>query len=128
MLNLGHSFAHAIESAAGLGTVLHGEAVALGLVLAYRFSAALGLCDSSDADRIATHFAAIGLPTHLDEVGVEGSALLDWIARDKKNDGAALTLILARGIGQAFVARDVDPARLAAFLKAATLPSPAHPE
>ena len=116
LLNLGHSFAHAIESEAGLGTLLHGEAVAIGLVLALRFSAALGHCDPADADRLASHLSAIGLPATLEEVGIAAPALGQWIARDKKNDGAALTLILARGIGQAFVARDVDPAALAAFL------------
>ncbi len=116
LLNLGHSFAHAIESEAGLGALLHGEAVALGLVLALRFSAALGHCDSSAADQLAAHLAAIGLPTTLDDVGVNGSALINWIARDKKNEGTALTLILTRSIGQAFIARDVDPDQLAAFL------------
>ena len=116
LLNLGHSFAHAIESEAGLGTVLHGEAVALGLILALRFSAELGHCDPAAADELARHFSAIGLPISLDQVGISAPALLQWIARDKKNDGAALTLILARGIGQAFVARAVDPERLAAFL------------
>ena len=117
LLNLGHSFAHAIESEAGLGIVLHGEAVALGMVLALRFSATLGYCDPTDADQLAAHFAAIGLPTSLDEVGVSGPALLQGMARDKKNDGeSALTLILSNGIGQAFVARNVDSARLAAFL------------
>lgn len=116
LLNLGHSFAHAIESEAGLGTLLHGEAVALGLVLALRFSAALGHCDSADADRLAAHLAELGLPTTLDQVGVGGPDLLKWIARDKKNEGAALTLILTRGVGKAFVARDVDAERLAAFL------------
>ncbi|MCY7397967.1 MAG: 3-dehydroquinate synthase [Sphingomonas bacterium] len=116
LLNLGHSFAHAIESEAGLGTLLHGEAVALGLVLALRFSAALGHCDSADADRLAAHFTDLGLPTTLDQVGVGGPDLLKWIARDKKNEGAALTLILTRGVGKAFVARDVEAERLAAFL------------
>jgi len=116
LLNLGHSFAHAIESEAGLGRLLHGEAVAIGLVLALRFSAALGLCDASAADQLAAHLAKVGLPASLEETEIAGSALLKWIAQDKKNDGAALTLILARGIGQAFVARDVDPAALAAFL------------
>ncbi|MDQ3074174.1 MAG: 3-dehydroquinate synthase [Pseudomonadota bacterium] len=116
LLNLGHSFAHAIESAAGLGQILHGEAVAVGLVLALRFSADFGLCDASDADRLAAHLGELGLPTSLAAVAIDGPALLDWIARDKKNDGAALTLILSRGIGRAFVARNVDPARLAAFL------------
>jgi len=116
LLNLGHSFAHAIESEAGLGRLLHGEAVAIGLVLALRFSAALGLCDASAADRLAEHLAHVGLPNSLADAGISGPALLKWIAQDKKNDGAALTLVLARGIGQAFVARDVDRKRLAAFL------------
>lgn len=116
LLNLGHTFAHAIESEAGLGALLHGEAVALGLVLALRFSAALGHCNPAAADQLAAHLAAIGLPTTLSEVGVSGPSLLQWMARDKKNEGAALTLILARGVGQAFVARDVDPDSLAAFL------------
>jgi 3-dehydroquinate synthase len=116
LLNLGHSFAHAIESEAGLGSLLHGEAVAIGLVLALRFSAALDLCDASAADHLAAHLAKVGLPASLEETEIAGSALLKWIAQDKKNDGAALTLILARGIGKAFVARDVDPAALAAFL------------
>ena len=128
LLNLGHSFAHAIESEAGLGTVRHGEAVALGLILALRFSATLGHCDPAPADQLATHFAAIGLPISLDEVGVSGPALVQWMARDKKNDGAALTLILSRGIGQAFVARNVDAARLAAFLETVTSTNSAHPE
>ena len=128
LLNLGHSFAHAIESEAGLGTVLHGEAVALGLILALRFSASLGHCDPAAADQLASHFSAIGLPTSLDKVGIGAPALLQWIARDKKNDGAALTLILARGIGQAFVARNVDAARLAAFLQTVTSTNSAHPE
>lgn len=116
LLNLGHSFAHAIESEAGLGRLLHGEAVAIGLVLALRFSAALGLCEASAADQLAAHLAKVELPSTPAEAEVHAPALLKWIAQDKKNDGAALTLILARGIGQAFVARDVDPAALAAFL------------
>jgi 3-dehydroquinate synthase len=116
LLNFGHSFAHAIESAAGLGVVLHGEAVAIGMVLALRFSATLGHCGAAEADRLAAFLAAIGLPSALAEVGLAGPALLDWMARDKKNDGGRLTLILSRGIGQAFVARDVEPAALAAFL------------
>ncbi|MGI8932113.1 MAG: 3-dehydroquinate synthase family protein [Sphingomicrobium sp.] len=120
LLNLGHSFAHAIESEAGLGAVLHGEAVALGLILALRFSAELGHCDPKPADRLASHFAEIGLPTTLTEVGVSGPALMNWIARDKKNEGIKPTLILARGIGQAFIARDVDPDRLAGFLATAS--------
>lgn len=116
LLNLGHTFAHAIESAAGLGVVLHGEAVAVGMVLALRFSAALGHCDAREAERVAAHLGGVGLPTSLGEVGIAGRDLTDWMMRDKKNDGAGLTLILARGIGAAFVARGVDRAALAAFL------------
>ena len=116
LLNLGHSFAHAIESEAGLGRLLHGEAVAIGLVLALRFSASLRLCDATAADQLAEHLTDVGLPSTVADVGIAGAALSKWIALDKKNDGAALTLVLARGIGQAFVARDVDPAALAAFL------------
>ncbi|MDQ3078587.1 MAG: 3-dehydroquinate synthase, partial [Pseudomonadota bacterium] len=65
------------------------------------------------------HFAEIGLPTSLGEVGVSGPSLMNWIARDKKNEGSKPTLILTRGVGQAFIARDVDPQRLAAFLHTA---------
>ena len=126
LLNLGHSFAHAIESEAGLGRLLHGEAVAIGLVLALRFSAALGLCDDAAARQLAAHLDRVGLPSTLAGAGISGPALLKWIAQDKKNEGAALTLILTRGIGQAFVARDVDAGRLTAFLDSA--PLSAHPE
>ncbi len=116
LLNLGHSFAHAIESEAGLGALLHGEAVAIGLILAQRFSAELGYCGAAQAGRLASHLAEIGLPTTLAEVGVNGPSLLNWIARDKKNEGTRPTLILTSGIGQAFIARDVDPQRLEEFL------------
>ncbi len=118
LLNLGHSFAHAIESAAGIGKLLHGEAVAIGLVLALRFSAEIGYGPPQDAERFATHLAAVGLPTTLAQAGVSGPALLPWMARDKKNDvSTALTLILTRGIGHAFVARDIAQRTLAAFLE-----------
>ena len=120
LLNFGHSFAHAIESEAGLGALLHGEAVALGLILALRFSAKLDYCDPVPADRLASHLAEIGLPTTLAEVGVSGPSLMNWIARDKKNEGTKPTLILARNIGQAFIARDVDPERLEEFLHTAS--------
>jgi len=119
LLNLGHSFGHAIEAEAGIGQLLHGEAVAIGMVLAFRFSAGLGHCPAADANRVARHLAAAGLPTRLADAGLQGSRLLDWIARDKKNSGSALTLILARGIGEAFLDRSVDRPRLAAFLAAA---------
>ena len=90
LLNLGHSFAHAIEAEAGLGNILHGEAVALGMVLAFRFSSELGLCPAADAERVATHLAACGLPTRLADVGLakRGAKLTGWMARDKKNSRA----------------------------------------
>ncbi|HXH00209.1 MAG TPA: 3-dehydroquinate synthase [Sphingomicrobium sp.] len=119
LLNLGHSFGHAIEAEAGIGQVLHGEAVAIGTVLAFRFSAELGHCPATDADRVTHHLSAAGLPTKLAEAGVEGPQLLDWLSRDKKNKGTRLALILTRGIGRAFLERSVDPQRLAAFLAAA---------
>jgi 3-dehydroquinate synthase len=118
LLNLGHSFAHAIEAEAGLGTILHGEAVALGVALAYRFSSELGLCPAADADRVVTHLSACGLPTRLIEVGLNGrgTALMTWMSADKKNRGDRVALILARGIGRAFLEPEVDARRLTAFL------------
>lgn len=118
LLNLGHSFGHAIESEVGLGKVLHGEAVALGLVLAFRFSAETGLCPASEADRVAAHLASCGLPTRLAEVGLgaRGARVIAWMAGDKKNEANRLALVLVRGIGRAFLEPNVDPRRLADFL------------
>ena len=120
LLNLGHTFGHALEAELGFDeTVLsHGEAVALGCVLAFRFSAAAGLCPPADADRVAAVFAAAGLPTRLDQAGVfSADRLLARMAGDKKAEGGRLTLILARAIGAAFVDKAVDPAVVRAFLK-----------
>jgi 3-dehydroquinate synthetase len=120
LLNLGHSFAHSIEAEAGLGNVLHGEAVALGLALAFRFSAELGLCANSDSEQVVTHLHKLGLPTRLADVGLRGGgALLNHIRRDKKAGGGALALVLSRGIGKAFLDRSVDERRLGAFLDGA---------
>jgi len=121
LLNLGHSFAHAIEAEAGLGNVLHGEAVALGMTLAFRFSSELGLCPAADTDRVAAHLADAGLPVRLAEVGLAGRAkqLVDWIRRDKKNAEGQVALVLSHGIGRAFLDRSVDERRLTAFLVSA---------
>ncbi|WP_310467355.1 3-dehydroquinate synthase family protein [Sphingomonas sp.] len=116
LLNFGHTFAHAIEAAAGLGVVLHGEAVAIGLVLAFELSAELGLCSAGDAQRVRAHFVAAGLPTRLADFAVAGPGLLPLMLADKKAGAGAPVLILARGIGQAFVSRDVTADQLAAFL------------
>lgn len=117
LLNLGHSFGHAIESEAGLGNILHGEAVALGLAMAFRFSAETGLCPQGEADRVAAHLKACGLPTRLGEVGISGARLANWMARDKKNLQGQLSLVLARGIGRAFLEPVVDGRRLFDFLE-----------
>lgn len=118
LLNLGHSFGHAIEAEAGLGKMLHGEAVAMGLSLAFRFSVESGLCPKSDSDRVADHLAACGLPTRLVEAGLSGAAerLIKRMAGDKKNMAGRLALILARGIGKAYLETSVEPRRLADFI------------
>ena len=120
LLNLGHTFGHAFEAAAGYSQrLLHGEAVALGCVLAFEFSARKGLVPESEAARVRAHLAAVGLPTHVRDVqgGVPNAdGLMDLIAQDKKVKRGKLTFILVRGIGQAFVADDVDPADVRAFL------------
>ena len=118
LLNLGHTFGHALEAELGFGDALtHGEAVALGCAMAFRFSAAQGLCTPADAERAEIGIAAAGLPTRLDQAGgFAADALMARMAGDKKATGGRLTLILAHGIGRAFVARDVDPAPLRAFL------------
>jgi 3-dehydroquinate synthase len=120
LLNLGHTFGHALEAGCGFSQrLLHGEAVALGMVMAFDYSARKGLCSAADAARARTHLAAVGLPTHVREVpgGVPGvDALMDLIAQDKKVKRGALTFILVRGIGQAFIENNVDPADVRAFL------------
>ena len=118
LLNLGHSFGHAIEAEAGLGQVLHGEAVALGMVLAFRLSSETGLCPQSDFDRVLRHLNACGLPCRLADVGLSGrgGALVDWMTRDKKNRTGRISLVLARGIGRAFLEPNIDAQRLTEFL------------
>ncbi len=120
LLNLGHTFGHAFEAAAGFSDrLLHGEAVALGMALAFEFSARKGLMSEADAARASAHLAAVGLPTHVQQVpgGVPGvDVLMDLIAQDKKVKRGQLTFILARGIGRAFVESGVDTDEVRAFL------------
>jgi 3-dehydroquinate synthase len=120
LLNLGHTFGHALEAAVGFsGRLLHGEAVALGMALAVAFSAKKGLLAVAEAERAIRHLAAVGLPTHLKDVpgGLPGAdRLMELITQDKKVKRGKLTFILLRGIGQAFVAPDIDPAEVRAFL------------
>jgi 3-dehydroquinate synthase len=121
LLNLGHTFAHALErvTAYDSARLVHGEAVAIGLALAFRFSAQLGLCPHNDADRVAAHLAGAGLPTRLQDVpGGCGSpeALLDAMSQDKKVKAGALTFILARGIGESFIAPGIAVDNVRCFL------------
>jgi 3-dehydroquinate synthase len=120
LLNLGHTFGHALEAAAGYSDrLLHGEAVAIGLVLAHEFSARIGLAPAADAERVIRHLKDVGLPTRIADIpgppmGME--ALMGLMAQDKKVSRGALTFILTRGIGQAFIARDVPPEQVAGFV------------
>jgi 3-dehydroquinate synthase len=120
LLNLGHTFGHAFEAAAGFsGRLLHGEAISLGMVLAFEFSARRGLLPAAEAERVTRHLAAAGLPTHVSAVAgflPDANQLMNLIAQDKKVQRGRLTFILVRGIGQAFVAPDVDAAEVRAFL------------
>src|SRR6266446_9688581 len=120
LLNLGHTFGHALEAAAGFSDrLLHGEAIALGMTLAFAFSARRGLLSSAEAERVERHLAAVGLPIRVSSVpgGVPGAdRLMELIAQDKKVKRGRLTFILARGIGASFIAPDVDAAEHHALL------------
>ncbi|MEA2939165.1 MAG: 3-dehydroquinate synthase [Alphaproteobacteria bacterium] len=120
LLNLGHTFGHAFEAAAGFSQrLLHGEAISLGMCCAFEFSARRALLPAAEARRVTRHLAAVGLPTHLSQVpgGLpDADRLMDLIAQDKKVKRGKLTFILARGIGGAFIAPDVDAGDVRAFL------------
>ena len=120
LLNLGHTFGHALEAEVGFGDdLLHGEAVALGSAQALRFSAALGLCPGQDAARAERAIAAAGLPARLSDLRLGPFAvdrLMDHMVQDKKAEGGRVTLILAHGIGRAFTAKGVERAPLRDFL------------
>jgi 3-dehydroquinate synthase len=120
LLNLGHTFGHALEAACGFSDrLLHGEAVAAGMALAFGFSARQGLIGAGDAERAIRHLAAVGLPTRPQDIrgGLpDADRLMNLMAQDKKVKRGMLTLILVRGIGAAFVANGVDQAPVRAFL------------
>jgi 3-dehydroquinate synthase len=118
LLNLGHTFGHAFEAEAGFSDrLLHGEAVAIGMTLAFRFSAERGLCSPQEAERVAAHLAAVGLPVRA-RIGTPAS-LVAHMAGDKKKSGGRVPFILARGIGAAFVDQSVELAEVEAFLSRA---------
>ncbi len=120
LLNLGHTFGHALEAAAGFSDrLLHGEAIALGMALAFAFSAQRGLLPRSEAERVERHLATVGLPVRVSSVPGgrhDADRLMELIAQDKKVKRGKLTFILARGIGASFIAPDVDATEVRAFL------------
>jgi 3-dehydroquinate synthase len=121
LLNLGHTFGHALEAETGFSDrLLHGEAVALGMVLAARYSARRGEIAAADAARVERAIAAAGLPARLADLALtcDGAALVEHMRHDKKAEGRTLPFLLLRALGEAYVARDVDLGDIAAFLAA----------
>ncbi|MCP1836963.1 3-dehydroquinate synthase [Bradyrhizobium sp. USDA 4532] len=126
LLNLGHTFGHALEAATGFSDRLfHGEGVAVGMVLAAEFSAQLGMISSDDAGRIARHLSAVGLPTRLQDIAgfaqeglADADALLALMAQDKKVKRGKLTFILLEAVGRAVIANNVEPQPVRDFLQA----------
>ena len=121
LLNLGHTFGHALETATNYESsrLVHGEAVAIGMVLAHQFSARLGLISEDIAVRVEAHLKAVGLPVSMKEIAGLPSAevLMAYIAQDKKVSRGSLTFILTRGLGQSFIAKDVNAADVEVFLQ-----------
>ncbi|MBP1885221.1 3-dehydroquinate synthase [Sinorhizobium mexicanum] len=122
LLNLGHTFGHALEAATEYDSarLVHGEGVAIGMVLAHEFSARMNLASPDDARRVENHLKAVGLPTRMADIPGSlppAERLMDAIAQDKKVKGGKLTFILTRGIGQSFVADDVPSSEVLSFLK-----------
>ncbi len=120
LLNFGHTFGHALETALGYtDRLVHGEAVSIGMVLALEFSARMNLTSPDNARRVAAHLAEVGLPTRVQDIPgdlPDAQTLLHHIAQDKKVSRGKLTFILARDIGDTFVAKDVPASEVTAFL------------
>ena len=122
LLNLGHTFGHALEAATGYDSarLVHGEGVAVGMALAHRFSSRLNLCSMDDALRVEAHLREVGLPWRLSDVPgdlPDAERLLAYIAQDKNVSRGALTFILTRGIGKSFIAKDVPASEVLSFLE-----------
>jgi len=119
LLNLGHTFGHALEAETGYSPdLLHGEAIAVGLVLAARFSARKGLMARASADHIASHFESVGMRSQLSELALDcsGDGLVKHMLHDKKMDAGTLPFVLMKGIGKAYLDRDVSLDDIAKFL------------
>ncbi|RWC81025.1 MAG: 3-dehydroquinate synthase [Mesorhizobium sp.] len=122
LLNLGHTFGHALEAATQYdgARLVHGEGVAIGMALAHRFSSRLNLASPDDAARVEAHLRAVGLPWRMADIPgdlPDADALFAFITQDKKVSRGALTFILTRGIGQAFIAKDVPASEVLSFLR-----------
>jgi 3-dehydroquinate synthase len=126
LLNLGHTFGHALEAATGFSDRLfHGEGVAIGMVLAAAFSVQLGMISQADAARVERHLSSVGLPTRLQDIAgftqeglADADALMALMAQDKKVKRGKLTFILLEAVGRAVIANDVEPELVRDFLKA----------
>ena len=121
LLNLGHTFGHALEAQTGFSDrLLHGEAVALGMVLAARFSAVRGLLPKASAEHVARHFAELGMASEIAALGLncDGATLTAHMLHDKKMDAGTLPFVLLKGLGEAFLAKDVALGDVATFLDA----------
>lgn len=121
LLNLGHTFGHALETATGYDAerLVHGEGVAIGMVLAHEFSARMNLVSPDLAEQVRTHLHMAGLPTQISDIPgniPDIDTLMTCIAQDKKVARGTLTFILTRGLGQAFIAKDVPQTEVRAFL------------
>ena len=119
LLNLGHTFGHALEAETGYSDkLLHGEAVAAGMALAFGYSARIGRCDAAISARVVAHLQAVGLPHDLASAGVSasGEKLVSHMLHDKKMAGGTLPFILATGVGQAYLDRSVALTDVAAYL------------
>ncbi|MBY3169756.1 3-dehydroquinate synthase [Rhizobium laguerreae] len=122
LLNLGHTFGHALEAATAYDSsrLVHGEGVSIGMVLAHEFSARMNLASPDDARRVERHLKEVGLPTRMSDIPGElppAETLMDAIAQDKKVKSGKLTFILTRGVGQSFVADDVPASEVISFLQ-----------
>lgn len=121
LLNLGHTFGHALEAEAGFSDrLLHGEGVAAGCALAFRYSVRKGICERQDAERVAAHLRAVGLPDGLAAAGIDApsATLVEHMKHDKKMAAGTLPFLLAKGIGRTYLDKTVDLADVAAFLDA----------
>jgi 3-dehydroquinate synthase len=128
LLNLGHTFGHALETATGFGsTLIHGEAVAIGMVMAFRLAMKLGFCPRQDFDAVRTHLMNIGLPVVPPPYSYDIEHLIELMSADKKAEAGKITLVLPHGIGKAAVHKDVDLNAIRALWKEVLDECPQNP-